>query len=79
VAQGAPRRRRSRFPSRGLSYRPALIGIRGTPPYQDQPKDLRYLVLEGGPHAINWTHADEVNRALLDFVGQPTATPASRW
>ena len=23
---------------------------------------------EGGPHAITWTHADQVNTALLDFL-----------
>jgi hypothetical protein len=22
----------------------------------------------GGPHAITWTHADEVNPALLEFI-----------
>jgi len=25
----------------------------------------------GGPHAIIWTHADEVNQALLDFIAHP--------
>ena len=24
--------------------------------------------IEGGPHAIPWTHADQVNTALLDFI-----------
>jgi len=27
-----------------------------------------YREIEGGPHAINWTHAEEVNRALLNFL-----------
>ncbi|MEV0586188.1 alpha/beta hydrolase [Nonomuraea sp. NPDC050310] len=31
-------------------------------------EDLRYVVVEGGPHAIGWTHADQVNAALLDFL-----------
>ncbi|HYU05090.1 MAG TPA: alpha/beta hydrolase, partial [Jatrophihabitantaceae bacterium] len=31
-------------------------------------KDLKHVVVEGGPHAIGWTHADEVNAALLDFL-----------
>ncbi|WP_322751258.1 MULTISPECIES: alpha/beta hydrolase [unclassified Frankia] len=31
-------------------------------------KDLHYVVIEGGPHAIAWTHTDQVNRALLDFI-----------
>ena len=33
-------------------------------------KGARLHVVEGGPHAINWTHADEVNRELLAFLGQ---------
>jgi non-heme chloroperoxidase len=28
------------------------------------------VVVEGGPHAIAWTHADKVNPELLDFLGQ---------
>ncbi len=31
-------------------------------------EDLQLVVIEGGPHAINWTHADEVNRLLLGFL-----------
>ena len=27
-------------------------------------------VVEGGPHGINVSHADEVNRALLDFLAR---------
>ena len=37
-------------------------------------KDLRSVRVDGGPHNIAWTHAEEVNRALLEFVG--TAVPA---
>ena len=29
---------------------------------------VRHVVIPDGPHAIIWTHADEVNRALLDFI-----------
>jgi non-heme chloroperoxidase len=32
-------------------------------------EDLRFVTIEGGPHNIAWTHADEVNQALLEFVG----------
>jgi non-heme chloroperoxidase len=32
-------------------------------------KDARFVLVKGGPHAINWTHADEVNRELLSFLG----------
>ena len=33
-------------------------------------KDMRLVVIEGGPHAIAWTHASQVNTALLDFLRQ---------
>jgi len=33
-------------------------------------KDAQLVVIEGGPHAVHWTHAEEVNRAMLDFLGQ---------
>jgi hypothetical protein len=32
----------------------------------------RSVVLAGGPHAIIWTHADEVNQALLHSPATPT-------
>jgi non-heme chloroperoxidase len=32
-------------------------------------KDMQLVVVEGGPHAIPWTHASQVNTALLDFLG----------
>ena len=31
-------------------------------------KDARLTVVEGGPHAIPWTHANQVNTALLGFI-----------
>src|SRR3954451_10151552 len=31
-------------------------------------KDVQLVVVEGAPHAIAWTHADQVNTALLDFL-----------
>jgi non-heme chloroperoxidase len=31
-------------------------------------KDVQLVVVKGGPHAIAWTHADQVNTALLDFL-----------
>jgi non-heme chloroperoxidase len=30
--------------------------------------DVQLVVIAGGPHAIPWTHADQVNTALLDFL-----------
>jgi non-heme chloroperoxidase len=32
-------------------------------------KNLQTVVIEGGPHAIAWTHSDQVNSALLKFIG----------
>ena len=30
--------------------------------------DARYVEIEGAPHGLLWTHADEVNAALLEFL-----------
>jgi non-heme chloroperoxidase len=32
-------------------------------------KGSKLVVIEGAPHGMLWTHADEVSRALLDFLG----------
>jgi len=32
--------------------------------------DCTLVTIEGGPHNIAWTHADEVNAALLAFLGE---------
>src|SRR5579864_8259842 len=47
-------------------------------PYQATSRRLpallanaRSTIIAGGPHAIIWTHAEEVNRALLGFTGHP--------
>ena len=34
--------------------------------------DVRLVAVEGGPHNIAWTHPDEVNAALLEFISAPT-------
>jgi non-heme chloroperoxidase len=31
--------------------------------------DCKLVAVEGGPHNIGWTHPEEVNQALLDFIG----------
>jgi non-heme chloroperoxidase len=31
-------------------------------------KDMELFTIEGGPHAIAWTHADQVNHALQDLL-----------
>lgn len=33
-------------------------------------KNSRLVVVENGPHAIIWTHADKVNPAILDFLAE---------
>jgi hypothetical protein len=30
---------------------------------------LKLVTVEGGPHNIGWTHPEEVNKALLEFLG----------
>ena len=32
-------------------------------------KDMELVEIDGGPHAIAWTHTLQVNRALIDFIG----------
>src|SRR6202790_4431956 len=44
-------------------------------------KGARLLVVKDGPHCVTWTHADEVNRELVNFLGEgigKRATSASR-
>jgi non-heme chloroperoxidase len=36
--------------------------------------DCELVAVEGGPHNICWTHPEEVNRALLEFVGANVPT-----
>src|ERR1700731_842598 len=40
-------------------------------------KGARLVVVKDGPHAINWTHADEVNTELLNFLGKGQAGRAA--
>jgi non-heme chloroperoxidase len=37
---------------------------------QKAVKGARLVVVEGGPHGLTWTHAERVNRELLEFLGQ---------
>ena len=39
-------------------------------------KGARLAVIKGGPHCIIWTHADEVNTELTNFLGRKAAKPA---
>jgi pimeloyl-ACP methyl ester carboxylesterase len=33
-------------------------------------KDARLLVVKDGPHCITWTHADQVNSEMVNFLGE---------
>jgi pimeloyl-ACP methyl ester carboxylesterase len=33
-------------------------------------KDARLVVVEGGPHGLTWTHAEQVNKELVNFLSQ---------
>jgi len=37
---------------------------------QESVKGSRLVVIKGGPHGLNWTHAEEVNRELLTFLAE---------
>ncbi len=39
-------------------------------------KGARLVVVKDGPHCITWTHADEVNRELVNFLGEAAAKRA---
>jgi non-heme chloroperoxidase len=38
-------------------------------------KGSRLLTVEGAPHGLIWTHSEQVNRELLDFLGQTKVEP----
>jgi non-heme chloroperoxidase len=39
--------------------------------------DMELVTIEGGPHAIAWTHVLQVNRALLQFIGADARVAAT--
>jgi pimeloyl-ACP methyl ester carboxylesterase len=39
--------------------------------------DMELVTIEGGPHAIAWTHSLQVNKALLQFVGADVPVTAN--
>ena len=39
-------------------------------------KHSQFVVIDDAPHGCLWTHADEVNRALLEFLRTPAPTAA---
>jgi non-heme chloroperoxidase len=38
-------------------------------------KGARQLIVKGGPHYITWTHAEEVNAELVNFLGEKSSKP----
>ena len=40
-------------------------------------RDMELIVINDGPHAIAWTHADQVNTALVQFLGAPAPAPVA--
>lgn len=52
----------------GSADRILPIDATGRPFHASFP-EAEYVEIEGAPHGLLWTHADEVNAALLAFVG----------
>ncbi|GAB3216374.1 bromoperoxidase [Kineococcus gypseus] len=42
-------------------------------PFHEALPSATYVEVDGAPHGLLATHADEVTRALLDFLGRPAA------
>ena len=40
-------------------------------------KGARLLTIKDGPHAVNWTHAEELNAELVNFLGKGAAKRAA--
>jgi non-heme chloroperoxidase len=40
-------------------------------------KRARLVAIKDGPHAVSWTHAEEVNNELVNFLGKEAAKPAA--
>jgi pimeloyl-ACP methyl ester carboxylesterase len=53
------------------------ITATGGPRLAEAIPGSRLVVVEGAPHGLLWTHADEVNRALLDFVSHEVLARAA--
>ena len=47
------------------------IGATGKP-LSNAIKGARLVVVEGGPHGITWTHAEQVNTELVNFLREPS-------
>ena len=67
------RLRNGRFPpgSKTIVFG-ALARLRGSARSVQRPliQGARLFVVKDGPHCVTWTHADEVNRQLVEFLGE---------
>lgn len=52
----------------GTSDRILPIDASGRPFHEAFP-EAEYQEIEGAPHGMLWTHADEINRVVLEFLG----------
>ena len=66
------RSRSARLDNRRKESPTASPGRSQVEPYQRIAliRDAKLVTVEGGPHNIAWTHPDEVNKALLDFLAE---------
>jgi non-heme chloroperoxidase len=48
------------------------------PRVQSMLPDGELVTLKGAPHAIPWTHANDVNSAILNFIGAPALATSAR-
>jgi pimeloyl-ACP methyl ester carboxylesterase len=46
--------------------------------FRQELPDAQYVEIEGAPHGLLWTHADDVNAALRTFLGSIHNSPASQ-
>lgn len=56
----------------GASDRIVPLAVSGTLAHE-AVAGSRLAVVKGGPHGLIWTHADEVNRELMTFLGRAEA------
>lgn len=55
-----------------------ILPIASTGPRTHQLiKGSRYIMIEGAPHGLLWTHAEEVNRELMTFLGESAQARAA--
>ena len=56
-------------PSGFVSWLEIRLGLSSGRPKPKLIKGARAVLVKDGPHCITWTHADEVNQELVNFLG----------